>query len=152
MNRHWLLPVALAVFAGCTSPQTRLQSEDDTDRDREPTAVEVKTVGDITEVGGVGVVVIEVDDVRPATPGSLEALRHEVHANDLDRPALERDANCHLPDRSEPEDCKGSAIRDGGVLDRLPRGGKDVGEIDEAVVRGTFRHLDVGELGLRDAQ
>lgn len=55
MFRRWRLPAALVLLVGCTAPQTRLQSEDDTDRAREVTA-EVKTIGDLTEVSNVNAI------------------------------------------------------------------------------------------------
>ena len=38
------------------------------------------------------------------------------------------------------------------LLDGLPRGGQDVGQVEVAVIGVLVRHLDVGVLGLRDAQ
>jgi hypothetical protein len=48
MNRRWVLPAALLAMLGCMHQQTRLQSDDEADRD--PAEPAVKTVGDITEV------------------------------------------------------------------------------------------------------
>ncbi len=56
MTRRWHLPAALVLLAGCTAPQTRLQSEDDTDRGREVATAEVKTIGDLTEVSNVNAI------------------------------------------------------------------------------------------------
>jgi hypothetical protein len=62
-QRVWVLGAVMAGLLGCTTPQTRLQSEDESDRDKEP---EVKVVRDVTDaiantdpiqVSGVGLVV-----------------------------------------------------------------------------------------------
>src|SRR5437660_7694385 len=47
-HRAWLLAVALLGVWGCAHQQTRLQSADESDRDKEP---EIKTIGDVTTVG-----------------------------------------------------------------------------------------------------
>ena len=62
------------------------------------------------------------------------------------------DARAHVADRAEAEDRDRAAVGDVRVLDRLPRGGQDVGEVDEAVVRRALGHLDRPVLGLRHAQ
>ena len=51
-----------------------------------------------------------------------------------------------------PEDDDGSSLRNGGVLDGLPRRRKHVGEVDEAVVSRPFGHLDMRGLSVRDAE
>jgi len=48
---HCLLPTACCLLFACTHQQTRLQSDDEPDRDAKE--VEVKTIGDITQVDGV---------------------------------------------------------------------------------------------------
>jgi hypothetical protein len=85
-------------------------------------------------VGEVGVVLAQVDHLGAAGADALEALGHEVDA-DHAVAAMQRDAARHVADRSEPEHDDAAAVRDPGVLDRLPRGGEDVGEVDEALVR-----------------
>ena len=62
------------------------------------------------------------------------------------------DARRHVPDRAEAEDGDRAAVGDVRVLDRLPGGGEDVGEVDEAVVRWALGDLDRPVLRLRDAQ
>jgi hypothetical protein len=47
-QRVWLCPALVFALLGCAHQQTRLQAEDETDRDK---AAAVKTVGDITSVG-----------------------------------------------------------------------------------------------------
>src|SRR4029077_1745687 len=46
--RTGVVAAALLGMLGCAHQQTRLQSADETDRDKEP---EVKTIGDVTTVG-----------------------------------------------------------------------------------------------------
>src|SRR5437660_4745430 len=48
---HCLLPTACCLLFACTHQQTRLQSDDEPDRDAKE--AEVKTIGDITQVDGV---------------------------------------------------------------------------------------------------
>ena len=47
-HRTWMLGAVLLGLMGCAHQQTRLQSADENDRDKEP---EIKTIGDITAVG-----------------------------------------------------------------------------------------------------
>ena len=81
-----------------------------------------------------------------------EPLRHEVEPEDgLDAQVL-GDAGAHLADRPEADDGEAAALRDLRVLHRLPRGGQDVGEEEEAVVRRPVGDLDRPVLRLRNAQ
>src|SRR5438270_10953510 len=65
MTRRWGLLAGLLLLAGCTPQQTRLQSADEGDRDRDPAAV--KTIGDITTV-------TNADDVPVAGVGLVTRL------------------------------------------------------------------------------
>ena len=73
--------------------------------------------------------------------------------------AVVGDARAHLADGPQPEDRHAASLGDAGVLDRLPGGGQDVGEVDETFVGQAFgflghldRHVvrqgDTQELGL----
>ena len=57
-------------------------------------------------------------------------------------PRCRRDAGGHVADRAGADHEEGAALLDVGVLDGLPRGGQDVGEEEEPVVRRTVRDLD----------
>ena len=65
MTRRWGFVAGLLLLAGCTHQQTRLQSADEGDRDRDPAAV--KTIGDITTV-------TNADDVPVAGVGLVTRL------------------------------------------------------------------------------
>lgn len=65
---------------------------------------------------------------------------------------VERDPAAHLPDRAEAEYGHGSSFRNRRVLDRLPRRGQDVREVDEALIRRTLGNLDGAEVSLRHPQ
>jgi hypothetical protein len=65
---------------------------------------------------------------------------------------VERDPAGHVADRPEPEHDDAAAVRDAGVLDRLPGGGQDVRQVDEALVRRALGDLDRVVAGVRHAQ
>src|SRR5690606_17912579 len=67
--------------------------------------------------------------------GHLQPLGDEVDTDDLLGAAVAGDAGAQLPDRAQPEDDDGPAGRHLRVLDGLPRGGHDVGEVEVALVR-----------------
>ena len=92
-----------------------------------------------------------VDGVDLVAAGKLEPLGDRVDA-DHPRAAAARDACRHLADWPEAEHRDRAARRRVGVLDRLPGGGEDVGEVDEALVRRPLGHLDRAEVALRDPQ
>ena len=83
-----------------------------------------------------------VDDRDAARAGPREPLGDDVGAEDLPGAQVQGDAGGHVADRAQAEDEHAAALRDAGVLHRLPRGGQDVGEVDEAVVRRALGHLD----------
>ena len=112
-----------------------------------PAGGEVAHRGDEVVDGG------RVDRLDAVPLGHRAAFRHEVDAHDAPRAAAQRDAGRHLADRPEPEHDDRAARRDVRVLDRLPRRGDHVGEIEVALVRGpVVRHDHGSVLGLRDAQ
>ncbi|MBL8793059.1 MAG: flagellar basal body P-ring protein FlgI [Planctomycetia bacterium] len=79
MKSRCALFVVLVGLIGCFDPQTRLQSGDDTDRDKEP---QVQQIGDVTSVAnaepiavsGVGLVVDLEGTGAPALPGGFRSL------------------------------------------------------------------------------
>jgi hypothetical protein len=62
------------------------------------------------------------------------------------------DAGAHVTDGAQPEDQDAAALRDAGVLDGLPGGGQDVGQVDEAVVERGVGHLDRQRVAERHPQ
>ena len=90
----------------------------------------------------------EVDDIDSPVSGTLKPFRHQVDRDDAGAVML-RNTRGHIADWSEAQNDEGSSLGNGGVLDGLPRGGEHVREIDEAIVRRSFRHLDVRGLRLR---
>ena len=63
-----------------------------------------------------------------------------------------RDAGRHVADRAQAQNQDAAALRDAGVLHRLPGRGQHVGQVHETVVRGPVGHLDRAEVRLRYAQ
>ena len=84
--------------------------------------------------------------------GACEPFGDEVDADDPRCAEVRGDATRHRADRPEPEDDDGAAVRDGRVLDGLPRRRQHVGEVHEAVVGRAVRDLDRAVLRLRHAQ
>ena len=81
MNRHaWLFGALLCGLLGCAHHQTRLQADDESDRDKER---EVKTVGDVSSVAnadpipvsGIGLVV-DLDGPDPVAIAGAEIGEH----------------------------------------------------------------------------
>jgi hypothetical protein len=68
------------------------------------------------------------------------------------RTAVPGDPRAELTDWPEAEHRDAAAGRDVGVLDRLPRRGQDVGQVQVALVRRALRHLDRSELRHRHPQ
>ena len=95
---------------------------------------------------------LDVDRLDAVALGEREPLGHEVEAEHAPGAAVLGDPGTHLADRAEAEDGDAAALGDRGVLDRLPRGGQDVGEVDEALVGRALGDLDRAVVGLRDAQ
>ena len=93
----------------------------------------------------------EVDDLNAPVASTLQSFGDQVHGDDAGAVML-GDTRCHVANRPEPENDDGSTLWNGGVLDGLPRRGKDVGEVDESVICGTLGHFDVGCFCLGDAQ
>jgi hypothetical protein len=93
-----------------------------------------------------------VDSLDAVTAGHRQPLGHQVHAEHAVRAHHPRAARSELPDRAEPIYGHRPARRDVRVAGRLPSGGQDVGQIQEAVVRWSLGHWDRPELGLRHAQ
>ena len=93
----------------------------------------------------------DVEHLDAVRPRAEDPLGHEVDADHAGALVL-GDARAHVADRAEAEHRDRPALRDVRVLDRLPGGGEDVGEVDEAVVRRALGHLDRPVLRLRDAQ
>ena len=100
------------------------------------------------------------DVVRLCDVHGLDAVRarprqsfwHQVDSDDLRGAAMLGHPRAHLADRAEAEYGDAARLRDLGVLDGLPRGRQHVGQVDEAIVGRSFRHLDRAVVGLRDAQ
>ena len=84
--------------------------------------------------------------LRPRQP-----LGHPVDGDDLIA-QVRGDPSRHVADRAEPQHRHRTAVGNVGVRDCLPCRRQHVGEVDEPRVRRPVRDLDVGELGLRDAQ
>jgi hypothetical protein len=78
-------------------------------------------------VAGV-VEVVQVERLHPARLSALDAVGLEIHA---DHPvaAVQRDPAAHVADRPEAEHEDRAAVRDPGVLHRLPGGRQHVGEV-----------------------
>jgi hypothetical protein len=109
-------------------------------------------VGQLADhLGEVILVLKQVEHLGPAPADALEPLGHEIDADHAVTP-VERYARGHVPDRAKAEDGDASAVRDAGVLDRLPGRRQDVRQVDEALVRKLFRHLDVRVVRVRHAQ
>src|SRR6185437_2045453 len=68
------------------------------------------------------------------------------------RAAVPGDPGAELPDRPQAEHGHAAAGRDVGVLDRLPRRGQDVGQVEEALVGRPRRDLDRPEVRHRHPQ
>ena len=83
---------------------------------------------------------------------ALQAVGDQVDRQHAARASQLRDTGGHLADRAEAEHEHCSACGHVGVLDRLPRRGEHVGQIDEAVVRRPLGDLDRPVLRLRHAQ
>jgi hypothetical protein len=62
------------------------------------------------------------------------------------------DAGGHLADRPQPEHGDAATAGDRRVVDRLPRGRQDVGQIHEPFIRWAAGDLDRAEVGLRHTQ
>src|SRR5262249_55018092 len=84
MIPRWGLLAGLLVLAGCTHPQTRLQSAEEGDRDRDP--AEIKTIGELTSgitnveavpVAGVGLVTGLENTGGGAPPGPERTMLEE---------------------------------------------------------------------------
>lgn len=79
IQRTWLIGVVLLALAGCAHQQTRLQSDEDGEREKEP---EIRTIGDVTSVAnaepipvmGVGLVVGLEGTGGGAPPGGYRAM------------------------------------------------------------------------------
>ncbi|KAB7754316.1 hypothetical protein MPHL21000_16990 [Mycolicibacterium phlei DSM 43239 = CCUG 21000] len=99
-----------------------------------------------------GVLGAQVDEKVAVGLGAGEPFVDEVDADHLAVLAMCGDAAGHGADRAEAEDDEGAAVGDVGVLDGLPGGGQHVGQVHVAVVGPVVGDLDVGVLGLRDAQ
>lgn len=84
----------------------------------------------------------EVEGVAAVCGGAPEAFGYEVDADDPARAPVGGDTGGHVADGTEPEDGHGGAGRNRGVLDGLPGGGQDVGEVHEAVVGSVGRDGD----------
>ena len=78
----------------------------------------------------------EVDDFDSPVSGALQPFGDEIDRNDPGAMMLSN-PGCHVADRAEPEHDDGSPLRNGGVLDGLPRRRQDIREVDETVVGRT---------------
>ena len=87
----------------------------------------------------------------PRARTRCDPLGHDVDP-DHPVPAVLGDPGRHVADRAEAEHRDAPAVRDAGVLDGLPAGRQDVGEVDVALVGPVLGHLDVGVLRLGHAQ
>ena len=95
--------------------------------------------GQVAHRGGDVVGALDVERLDAVGGGAGEPLGDEVDADDEPGAAVLGDPARHLADRAEPEHDHAAAVRDVGVLDRLPRGRQHVGEVDEAVVGRAVR-------------
>lgn len=84
--------------------------------------------------------------------GAGETLGDEIDTDDGTGAAVLCDTGGHVADGPQTQDGYRAAVGNGRVLDRLPRGGQDVGEVDEAVVGRTGGDLDGQLVAERDAQ
>src|SRR5215204_4199293 len=90
----------------------------------------------------------EVDRFDLMLAREREALGNKVDRDDEVGTAMAGDAATHLADGAEAEDGYGPARRYVCVCDGLPRGRKDIGEVEEALVGQPRRDLDRPEVGL----
>jgi hypothetical protein len=94
---------------------------------------------------------LQVDDLDAARGDAGQAVGLEIDADDAEALVL-GDAAGHVADRAEAEHDERAAVGHRRVLDGLPGGRQDVGEVDEAVVRRALGDLDRRVLRLRHAQ
>src|SRR3954451_21331374 len=73
--------------------------------------------------------------VHAMTLGHCEALGHRVDADHGFGAAMERYPCGNLANRPKADHDHGTALWDVRVLNRLPRGGQNVGEVEVALVR-----------------
>ncbi len=103
-------------------------------------------------VDDVRAVRVEVEGVDAMVGGAAEPFGDEVDADDEACSAVCGDAGGHVSDGPETEYGDGAAGWDRGVLDGLPGGGQDVGEVDEAVVGAVVRYGDGKGVAEGDAE
>ena len=96
--------------------------------------------------------VAKIDHLGAMSPRPLQAFGHQIDPDDPLRPEMGGHPARHRTDRPQTEHHHRPAGRHGGVLDRLPRGGQHVGQIEEAVVGGPVGHLDRPVLRLGDSE
>jgi hypothetical protein len=120
--------------------------------DRVDDRVRAAAVGQLADVvAEVLLVDLQVDDLDAARGDAGEAVGLEIDADDAEALVL-GDAAGHVADRAEAEDDERAAVGHRRVLDGLPGGRQDVGEVDEPVVRRALGDLDRRVLRLRHAQ
>ena len=102
-------------------------------------------------IAGVARVVGDVEHLDPVARAS--ASRSGTRSMPITRAPLWRAIRADIcPIGPRPKIGHRPALGNIGVLDRLPRGRQDVGEVEEAFVGRALGHLDRAELGLRYAQ
>ena len=95
--------------------------------------------------------VTDVDGLDSEAAHSSEPLGDEVDGDHFVT-AVRGDPAGHVADRSDAQHGHRAAGRDGGVLNRLPRRGQHVGQVEEAVVGRALGHLDRVVVGATDAE
>src|SRR5829696_4472632 len=107
--------------------------------------------GHLTDLPGDVIVLTQVEHLDTIASSPLKALGHEIHPDDPEAEVL-GDAAGHVAYWPETHHGHTATLGDVGISDRLPGGGQDVREVDEALVWRSLRDLYVGVLGLGDAQ